>query len=128
MKRGYRIIYGLGMVALLTAFIGCGGGGESAPATVPTVSFTLNWGAPTTDADGNALSGLSGYNVYYGPQARTGSDPKVCNLCGYTQRINVSNVTSHTLNLPKGTYYFSITAYDASGNESVFSNEANATK
>lgn len=110
--------------------IGCGGGGGGGEnvAPVATASFALSWGAPTTDADGNPLSGLSGYNVYYGPQGRTGNDPKVCNLCGYTQRVNAGNVTSHTLNLPKGTYYFSITAYDASGNESVFSNEASGTK
>ena len=130
-----RIFNGFSAVLMFAILAGCGGGGGEggAPAVPPavpqTATFTMNWSAPTTDAGGGALTGLAGYNVYYGTSARTGSDPKVCTLCGYTQKVNVGNVTTRALTLTRGTYYFAVTAYDASGNESVFTSpEVSATK
>jgi Fibronectin type III domain len=75
--------------------------------------------------DPNTESDLAGYKVYYGTSARTGTDPKSCGLCSYSTIVPVSNVTTYTLsNLVAGqTYYFSVTAYDTSNNESGFSNE-----
>jgi len=67
--------------------------------------------------DANTEADLAGYNVYW---ATTSG--------GYSQ-INskdVGNVTEcplSSLNLPDGTWYFVVTAYDTSGNESGFSNE-----
>lgn len=75
----------------------------------------LSWNA-------NNESDLAGYKIYYGTSPRTGS----CPPGGYTNiPINVGNVTSYTINnLTDGqTYYFSITAYDTSNNESCFSGE-----
>ncbi len=70
-------------------------------------SATLSWSA-NTEAD------LSGYNVYYGTSSGN-----------YGVPISVGNTISHTITgLADGTYYFSVTAYDTSGNESGFSNEA----
>ena len=85
----------------------------------------LTWTAPTTNSDGSALSDLGGYKVYYGTTARTCVHPDAGN-CGYSNEIDVHNVITYTLNdLTDGqTYYFSVTAYDTSGNESDFSNEA----
>jgi hypothetical protein len=81
-------------------------------------SATLAWTA-------NSETDLAGYKIYYGTTARTGTDPKVCTLCGYTTKVDVGKVTTYTIsNLTNGqTYYFSVTAYDTSNNESVFSSQ-----
>ena len=82
---------------------------------------TLSWDAPTTNADGTPLTDLAGYKVYFG------------NFSGnYSQNMNVDNVdnvTTYTVNnLTDGlTYYFAVTAYDTSGNESGYSNELSKT-
>ena len=77
-------------------------------------SATLSWNA-------NTESDLAGYRIYYGTSARTGA----CPTGGYPNNINVGNVAAYTFsNLTDGsTYYFSITAYDTSGNESCFSSQ-----
>lgn len=83
-------------------------------------SATLTWNA-------NSESDLNGYKIYYGTSPRTGSDPKVCTLCGYTSVVNnvSKNLTTYTFsNLTDGaTYYFSVSAFDTSNNESSFSGE-----
>jgi hypothetical protein len=73
---------------------------------------------PTTRADGTALTDLAAYKIYFGISSGN-----------YTQSIDVGNVTSYTVtNLSTGTaYYFATTAYDASNNESSFSNEVSKT-
>lgn len=74
-------------------------------------SLTVSWN-PNSESD------LAGYKVYYGD--RSGNYPTV---------INVGNVTTYTVsNLQGGvTYYFVVTAYDNSGNESSYSLEVSAT-
>jgi hypothetical protein len=64
---------------------------------------------PSTDAD------LAGYKVYYGGASRTYGPP-----------IDVGKVTTCTVpGLRQGmTYYFAVTAYNSSHNESGYSNEA----
>jgi hypothetical protein len=59
--------------------------------------------------------GVVGYNIYYG----TASDY-------YTKKITIGNTNTVAIsNLVCGaTYYFAVTAFDANGNESGFSNEA----
>jgi hypothetical protein len=79
----------------------------------------LNWNA-------NTESDLAGYKIYYGTSARTGSHP----TGGYTMGpIDAGNATAYTVNnLENGKkYYFSVTAYDTSNNESDFSGEVNKT-
>ena len=68
---------------------------------------TLSWD-PDSEPD------LAGYKVYYGASPGT-----------YETSIDVSYTTTYVVtNLESGTrYYFAITAYDISGNESAFSNE-----
>jgi hypothetical protein len=75
---------------------------------------TISWNPPTTNEDNTPLTDLAGYKVYYG--AVSGN---------YSTSINVGNVTTYQIsNLTDGlTYYFATTAYDTSGNESVYSNE-----
>ncbi len=79
---------------------------------------TLSWEPPTTNSDGTPLTDLAGFIIYYG--TATGV---------YSNSTNVGNVTTYQVgNLTEGfTYYFAITAYDTSRNESEYSNEVNAT-
>ena len=79
---------------------------EVSKATTPaprTVNLTLTWNA-STDA------GLAGYKVYYGVQSRT-----------YPNALDVGKTTTHTVTgLQEGaTYYFAVTAYNASRLESA---------
>jgi len=70
----------------------------------------LSWNA-NTEPD------LAGYKVYYGNSSRNYGTP-----------INAGNATSYTVTgLTPGTFFFAITAYDTSGNESGFSAEASLT-
>jgi len=77
--------------------------------------ISLSWDPPTINEDGTPLTDLAGYKVYYG------------NISGsYTKSIDVNNVTIFTVkNLTDGVWYFAVTAYDTSGNESNYSNEVN---
>ncbi|TAK02130.1 MAG: fibronectin type III domain-containing protein [Candidatus Manganitrophaceae bacterium] len=60
---------------------------------------------------------MAGYKVYYGTVSRH-----------YGAPITVGNQTAYTVTgLGLGTYYFALTAYDAAGNESAFSNEISKT-
>lgn len=75
---------------------------------------TLSWKA-------NSESDLTGYRAYYGTLPRTADCPPK----GYLNVVDVGKATSYSFpNLGDGvTYYFSITAYDKSGNESCYSTE-----
>lgn len=85
----------------------------TAPADTPASSTKLFWLPPTTRVDGSELEDLAGFKIYLGTFPST-----------YTSSIDVLYVTRYTLmNLPPGTWYFSVTAYDSQGNESAFSNE-----
>jgi hypothetical protein len=73
----------------------------------------LAWDTPTLADDGSALNDLAGFKIY------DGSSPGQ-----YSAVTDVGDVTEFTTDpYPVGTYYFSVTAYDSSGNESTFSNE-----
>lgn len=72
----------------------------------------LSWNA-NTEPD------LAGYKLYYDtvPHAETSS---VCSNAGYANSIDVGNVTTYTIDtLVDGTtYYFALSSYDTSKNES----------
>ena len=78
----------------------------------------VSWKVPTTNVDGTPLTDLAGFNVYYWQASWL--NPAV---------VDAGNQTVYTLGgLEVGkTYHFAVTAYDASGNESVWSQEAQAT-
>ena len=80
-------------------------------ATVPSPSVTLKW-------DRSASSEVTGYRIYYG--AASGS---------YTNSILLGNVTSNTVPglTAGGAYFFAVVAFNASGLESLFSNEIGYT-
>jgi hypothetical protein len=78
-------------------------------------TVTLSWQAPTENSDGTALVDLTGYKVHYGSASKS-----------YSDIIQVSNpgLTTYVVqNLPAGTYYFAVTAYNATGGESSLSGE-----
>lgn len=74
-------------------------------------SVTLAW-------DASPSPEVTGYKIYVGPSSRV-----------YTNIVTLSNVLTCTIsNLNKGnTYFFTATAYDASGLESDYSNEVSYT-
>jgi hypothetical protein len=83
-------------------------------ATVFADSAILVWNPPTTNADGTLLGDLAGYRVYHGISS-----------LNYTWDADVGDVTTYEIDglTPEITYFFAVTAYDTSGNESEFSNE-----
>jgi hypothetical protein len=104
---------------IVLSFCSCGGGGGGSSTSInsPGNSATLTWDAPTTNADGTPLTDLAGYNLYYGTSSGN-----------YTVTIDVGNVTTYGIDgFPPGTYYFVLTAYDISGNESDYSTEISRT-
>jgi hypothetical protein len=74
---------------------------------VPTTgTATVTWAA-------NNETDLAGYKLYVGTVSGV-----------YNKTIDVGNRTSYAITLPKGvTYFFAVTAYDKSGNESRHSGE-----
>jgi hypothetical protein len=79
----------------------------------------LTWVAPTENADGTAVTDLAGYTVYYGT-----------NPSDLTESVTVSGAASTSTevkDLPAGTYYFAVSAYNAMGLESQQSNVASIT-
>jgi hypothetical protein len=77
-------------------------------------SATVNWTPPLYNTDGSVLTDLAGYKIHYGTASN--------NL---TQTVQVANagIASYTVsNLGSGTWYFGVSAYDTSGQESALSN------
>ncbi len=119
------------ILSLLIVLSGCGGGGssESNPSNTgggtggtSTGKATLTWDAPTTRSDGthlNPATDIATYRLYYGTSSGN-----------YTQHVNVAPnlvapyITTDTITLPLGTYYFVVTTIDAFGQESSYSQEA----
>ncbi|MBI4603393.1 MAG: fibronectin type III domain-containing protein [Planctomycetes bacterium] len=87
------------------------------PPEAGEAAVTLSWTAPALSADETPCTDLAGFKIYDG--SRTGA---------YTWVTDVGRVTTFTTDpLPAGTYYFAVTAYDWSGNESEVSDEVMAT-
>jgi len=80
------------------------------PGRLGASTLTLAWD-PNTEDD------LAGYNVYYGIQSGD-----------YDSVIDVGNVIQYMVSdlEPETQYYFAVTAYDTSGNESGFSEEVDS--
>jgi hypothetical protein len=75
---------------------------------------TLSWSPPTINSDGTIVTDLAGYIIYYWRE-----------YDDYAQGFDIGNVTTYQLEVVnERTYYFAVTAYDTSGNESEYSNMA----
>jgi hypothetical protein len=99
-----------------TFSLSCSGDGGSTM-TMTSVSVraaALSWEPPDSNVDGSALTDLGGYRIHYGTGSRA-----------YTSKITIDDPNQHSfvLALPTGTYYFAMTAFDADGEESAYSNE-----
>jgi hypothetical protein len=84
-----------------------------------TGTATLSWQAPTTDTNGQALTNLSGYVIYYG-----GSQTDL------SQSIALNTVGMQTYvidNLAAGTWYFAIKAVTSTGAQSALSDVVSKT-
>jgi hypothetical protein len=95
----------------------CSGDGGNAVAMLSVSVLgvvTLEWQPPTDNVDGTPLNDLEGFRIYYGQFSRS-----------YTDDLQVvdGRSTGYELSLPSGSYYFAMTALDADGNESAYSNE-----
>jgi fibronectin type 3 domain-containing protein len=106
--RGLLLIGFIAGAALIAA---CGGSTQEQTA-IGTGAVTLSWDAPADP--------VTGYRVYYGTRSRN-----------YNQAFGdgefVATNTHVVTGLQSGrTYYFAVTATDASGAQSDFSNEASA--
>jgi len=116
--RLYIIIF----LLILSPLYGCGQGGTSnvTGGATATNSAILSWDPPTTNVDGTPLTDLAGYKIYYGTQSRS-----------YDHVITIEDpdVTTYEVTdlTPGETYYFAVTAFDVSGNESDYSNEVSKT-
>jgi len=80
----------------------------TAPSMCPAASVSIAWDPPIPS------TGVAGYNIYYGPESRD-----------YTASVDTGNVTSGRVDDldPTKTHYFTLTAYNASSNESEYSAE-----
>jgi hypothetical protein len=76
---------------------------------------TLAWVAPTIDSYGNPLPDLAGFRIYYGSSSSAMDNVIDIIADGNTGGFLVTG-------LPQGVYYFSVSAYDSAGVESVQSN------
>lgn len=79
----------------------------------------LCWVAPTQNVDGTPLTDLDAFRVYYGPEPRA-----------YTSTLDLPDETQtcHAFSVTPGPHYFAMTAIDADGNESAYSNEVLRTE
>jgi regulation of enolase protein 1 (concanavalin A-like superfamily) len=95
------------------------GGGDTTPPAAPTgLSATAGDGQVSLDWNNNSEGDLAGYRVYR--STTSGS--------GYGQIASPSSSAYTDSGVSNGTtYYYVVTAYDTSDNESGYSNEASAT-
>jgi hypothetical protein len=81
-----------------------------------TGSASLTWNPPTQNTDGSPLTDLAGYRVYWGTSQGN-----------YSNAVTVNNPGLSTYvvdQLTPATWYFTVTALNAAGVESGFSNVA----
>jgi hypothetical protein len=91
----------------------------NAPPVTATATVSLAWNAPTENTDGTPITGLAGFHIYYGTTAGALST---------TVNVSSPTTTTYVLNgLAHGTYYFSVVAYNTSGEDSESSNTATTT-
>src|SRR5262245_12709780 len=86
--------------------------------TVTVRTAALSWTPPSSNIDGSAATDLAGYKVYWGTASRN-----------YTSSADVTGADSsnYTVTLTPGTWFFAVTALNASNEESAKSNEVSKT-
>lgn len=118
----HRSVQLLAVVAIFALLSACGkfnSTSSSTPTSSQAVSTTdsvnLSWAPPATRADGSELptGELAGYRVYMGTSST--------NLAPLVDLSDDSITEYRVSNLPNGSYYFAVTAYDSNGLESGYS-------
>ena len=119
---GQPTLGNVGIVGNIVISVSDGTASRSLPAFSITVSqtalgnITLNWVAPTQNADGSPLMDLAGYKIYYVTNSRS-YDHEI--------RIDSPGITTYVVdNLVPNTYFFAATSFNSSGIESTYSGEA----
>jgi hypothetical protein len=105
-------------VSALGSNSGTGTGGTTPPPPT-TGSATVNWVPPTQNTNGSSLTNLAGYTITYGTSPTQ-----------LTSTVKVANagLTSYVIeNIPAGTYYFGVEAYNSAGQTSKVSNIVSKT-
>ncbi|TWI71693.1 pre-peptidase [Desulfobotulus alkaliphilus] len=99
--------------------------GKLRPQTIAAPSaFMAIFGSESVALSWNAISGATGYALYYGRSAGINPD----DYRTYDEKISLGNVTAHTVqNLNNGTRYYFVIRALVSGSESSNSNEVSAT-
>ncbi|NOZ67856.1 MAG: fibronectin type III domain-containing protein [Deferribacteres bacterium] len=100
-----------------------GGGTVTGSGTALSGAAILTWTAPETNADGTPLTDLAGYKIYYGRLSGNYTEVKDVGIPSCEPRGDKTECSYTVEGLSSGTWYFAITAYDTSGNESDYSNE-----
>jgi hypothetical protein len=131
-----RLLAFLPLAFLLAILTGCGGGSgaagdvtaddfpvEAGPPTDPAPpgdpepgvrrgSAVLSWSPPTTNTDGSPVS-LAGFIIYVGKSPRH---------LHRVRMVSVIDTTAVMKHLPRGKYFFAVTAISTTGAESALSN------
>ncbi len=84
--------------------------------TAPQAAGTaaLSWTPPTQNQDGSTLVDLAGYTIVYGPSST---------MLHQSIRVENAGIDRYVVdNLPAGTYYFGVKAFNNAGAESAVSN------
>jgi hypothetical protein len=86
--------------------------------TVTVRAAIVSWDAPTQNSDGSQITDLNGFKVRWGaaPHSYT-----------FSASVAGATTTSYETALDPGTWYFSVTAVNAAGQESAPSNEVART-
>ena len=100
-------------IAVLFGAIGCLFGAAHAG------EARLSWSAPTQRVDGSALDNLAGYRALWGTTPRAYTEEQVIN--------DPATLELQITGLAPGTWYFAVTAFDATGLESAYSAEVSKT-
>jgi hypothetical protein len=105
-------------VSLIVASLaGCQAGGN---VNVTSVTGMLSWEAPASYTNGTPIGAgdLKGFRIYY----RTENEPYIPERSHFIP-APLTSASVQSLGLSPGTYFFVVTAIDASDVESDFSNE-----
>ena len=122
------------LIIIFLTLAGCGSTGETPVYPITTYgSITFKWEAPTTTVNGDPLTNMDNYIIYYGTSTGiyTNSVDVGTNQFGYPVCVDIGgSVTECTYTLtdiPVRDYYFTVTAYDIGGHISHYSNEVFGT-
>jgi len=111
----FRLLLGFIILFLTINVTGCGSSSSEQQSYLDPGAVIISWLPPLTNEDGSTLNDLAGFNVHYGQQSGI-----------YSSLVNVGPYAICEIRgLTNGEWYFAVTAYDTSGNQSGFSEEIN---